>query len=58
MAIKKNRLLTKDELLWLMHKLLIPLPEKQDANTLFTALADEIKKPPPPPPPGSKKAKV
>jgi hypothetical protein len=45
---KKNRILTRKELIALLLKLGITLPEKQDSNTLFTALDEEIKKPPPP----------
>ena len=54
--IKKNRKFTKKELLELAKRVFTPTtmpdPDKQSADQLFTALADEIKKPPPVPPPG------
>jgi hypothetical protein len=51
---KKNRILTRKELIALLLKLKVTLPEKQDPDSLFTALDGEIKKPPFPPPPGNK----
>jgi hypothetical protein len=51
MKKKKNRMLRKEELIKLLLKLKLSLPEKQDQDSLFTVLEEEIKKPPPPPPP-------
>ena len=48
--IKKNRALKRKEIIDLLLKLNIPLPAKQDVDTLFTTLVDG--KPPFPPPPG------
>ena len=53
--IRKNRLLTRKELINLLSRLNVPLPEKQDPNSLFTALLADDPIPPFPPPPSAKK---
>jgi hypothetical protein len=53
MRLKKNRILKRKELIQVLLKLKVKLPEKQDPDSLFTALLDEAGKPPFPPPPGT-----
>jgi|WetSurMetagenome_2_1015567.scaffolds.fasta_scaffold117252_2 hypothetical protein len=50
--LKKNRILSKKELLIVVERLTNEKPTGNTADELFTTLIDEIKKPPPPPPPG------
>ena len=53
--IKKNRILTRKELLALAQRIFtvtdMPTSDAQSADELFTALQEEIKKPPINPPP-------
>jgi hypothetical protein len=51
--LKKNRKFTPKELILILQKLGVILPEKQTGDTLFTVLLEETddkKKPPPPTP--------
>jgi hypothetical protein len=55
MKLKKNRILTKKELIQILLLLTGDIPVEKTADGLFTVLMEESKKPPFPPPPGLKK---